>query len=179
MAAGPAAARPAPPPSRCPCGPRGGGEEAARGAALTVSLLAVDHPHQQGRVPGELRETETRTRPSLNSHAPPGQARPGQARPGPARPSPAKPSRRPPRRSHRWPATPPPQSVAGEPPAALTLMSGETCTGGIILEAATAAAGNNACRAVAGRKEDRAPPSGGGATVAQLPSGRRWEATGS
>lgn len=55
--------------------------EAAQGAALTVSLLAVDHPHQQGRVPGELWEAKTRTRPSLGSHTLPGPARRVASRP--------------------------------------------------------------------------------------------------
>lgn len=111
--------------SRCPCG-AGAGERgaAARDAALTVSLLAVDHPHEQRRVAGELREAETRTRPSLSP-----QARP--APPPPARlPGPAGPS---------LPLPPRPRDSPGEPPGALTLMSGETCTGGIILAAAAAA----------------------------------------
>lgn len=99
------------------------GKAAARGGALTVSLLAVDHPHQQGRVPGELREAETRTRPSLSSHVPAG---PPRHRP----PAPSKP-----------PATPRPGALRNSRAApgaarALTLMRGDTWTGGIISAAA-------------------------------------------
>lgn len=86
-----------------------------RGPALTVSLLAVDHAHEQRRVPGELRE-QRQGRALGSAH------RPAPPPPPPPRPAgPGDPSRGP--------------GTAPAIPRALTLISGDTCTGGIILAA--------------------------------------------
>lgn len=109
-----------------------GGEEWAAGpraAALTVSLLAVDHPHEQRRVPGELRGARDKGAPRAQPPPPP-------LPPCPARPGPQNCGA---------------ERDGGRGCRGLTLMRGETCTGGIIL-AAELAAESGAAAEGSGRK---------------------------
>ena len=118
-----------------------GGEERAaepRAAALTVSFLAVDHPHKQRRVPGELRKAREKGAPCAQPPLPPCPARPAEVRSGAG-----------------W----------RQGPCGLTLIRGETCTGGIILAAELAAESG----AAAEGSERKAGPARGFARLSARP----------